>query len=1175
MTRLSLALLGGLQINLDDKPVQGFESNKVRALLIYLAVESQHAHARSTIAALLWPEFPDPIALRNLRFSLSNLRKILGDQQAQPAFLLISGPQLQINPLSDCWLDVRALVNAVESDQVERLRDAVALYRGEFLEGFTVADSSAFEEWLTVRREQYHQLVLMALDRLTVHHERHGEYEQAQTYARRQLELEPWREEAHHVLMRTLAAQGHRTEALAQYDLCCRVLADEFGIEPSSETTALYAQIRGGLFRTPAVLRAPPAFLDPNREAVHDGRALFVGREAELLRLNDALDHALAGHAQIRFVAGEPGSGKTMLMQEFVRQAMARASDLIVASGTCNAYSDMGDPYSAFREILDMLTGNVEARWAVGAIQRDHALRLWSCLPDAVHALLEQGRDVIDRLVSGSELLARAQIGAPTLAPLLEDLLTRSAEARETAARQQIDLFEQFQSVLEVVAGTHPLLLVLDDLQWADMGSISLLFHLGRQLSTQRFMIVGAYRPGEVAVGRNGQRHPLEPLIHEMQRDYGDIHVDLSLSEGRRWMDSLLDSEPNRLEQRFRDTLYRHTNGHPLFTVELLGAMRQRGDVLLDQQGHWVDSDEINWEVLPPRVEAVIAESIKRLPEALQTVLSIASVEGEFFTAQIISSVLAIDEHDVIRHLSGPLSRQYHLVSASGAERLGVQSISCYRFRHYLFQKYLYNRLDVVERTRLHEAVGRALAALYGERSAEMAATLARHFEAAGLIEQAVAYLEQAGARAVRLFANVEAIAHYSRALNLLDTLPKTSERAVQELRLRGAIRVPLEVTEGYTSDALARNNARVRELTRSMKTSPELFWVMAGLATYSALRLSLREARELGDELLQLAERLGGAPFMLAACQLRSIVALYEGQLADYFRLRQKAHDLYNPEQHTNLAYQFDADVEAAGLAHESWAAWIQGYPDRARQLGEAAVAWAAALEHPFSQAFTLSFTAQTYAWCGDMRKTSEYADRGIALSEKHKMFVWMNSCEFYRIWAGMQETRSTAQLALLESNLAVTTMVGLELGRIFDSAAVAEQYGLAGRGTEGLALAQESLDQIERSGFKMLESHLYCVKGALLLRSDHDETAAESCYRKAIDSARAIKAKSWELRAALRLCSLWQEQGKVAEAHALLSGVYGWFTEGFDTSDLQEARRLLHSLAEESTRLGSDDTP
>jgi hypothetical protein len=230
---------------------------------------------------------------------------------------------------------------------------------------------------------------------------------------------------------------------------------------------------------------------------------------------------------------------------------MENHSDLLVVSGECSAYTGIGDPYLPFREILALLTGDVEAKWAAGAMTREHARRLWQTLPVATQALVEAGPDLIDTFLPRAALLERA--ASCTQWPGRSDWLTGLHELVErkptaglggTHSLQQSDLFEQYTHVLQTLAHQGPLLLLVDDLQWADLGSISLLFHLGRHLAGSRILIVGAYRPEEVAIGRDGERHALEPVVNELRRLFGDIILDLGQAESREFVEALLDSEP-------------------------------------------------------------------------------------------------------------------------------------------------------------------------------------------------------------------------------------------------------------------------------------------------------------------------------------------------------------------------------------------------------------------------------------------------------------------------------------------------------------------------------------------------------------------------------------------------------------------------------------------------------
>ena len=239
-----------------------FKSNKVRALLAYLAVEADRPHRREALAGLLWPDRSDRDALSNLRYALASLRRSIGDHTATPPFLLITPQTIQFNPASDHWLDVAELERQIADSrwpmadgkwQIANGAEPVSaqsLYRGSFLAGFSIGDAAPFEEWALLRREQISLQVMSLLGSLAAYHEARGDYPAAQACARQQVALEPWSEEAHRTLMRVLTLDGQRSAALHQYCTCRDLLRDELGVEPTEETTALYEAIRAGAVET-------------------------------------------------------------------------------------------------------------------------------------------------------------------------------------------------------------------------------------------------------------------------------------------------------------------------------------------------------------------------------------------------------------------------------------------------------------------------------------------------------------------------------------------------------------------------------------------------------------------------------------------------------------------------------------------------------------------------------------------------------------------------------------------------------------------------------------------------------------------------------------------------------------------------------------------------------------
>jgi len=498
----------------------------------------------------------------------------------------------------------------------------------------------------------------------------------------------------------------------------------------------------------------------------------FFGRERELGRLADFLARSRASQVQAVFISGDPGCGKTALMTAFAQKAMQAYSDLVVVQGNCNAFSGVGDPYLPFREVLNQLTGDVTGQYAAIPISNQQAQRLWARSPGVIQQLVQHSYYLVDRMIPGDALLGRAKTlsqGDTGWLNTLQDAIDRARAISSELPRSA--LLEQYASLLRVLGDDSPVLLLLDDLQWVDQSSLHLLAYLSQRLQGARVCLVCAFRPEEVTLPRDGERHPLVPILNDFKRRFGEITIDLQKTNdqtGRLFLDALLDSEPNQLGLDFRDRFFERTQGHPLFTVELLRAMQNRGDLVRDPDRGWVEGQVLRWDHLPTRVEAVIAERVDRLDDHLRGILAVASIEGEVFTTQVIAQVEGLSERTLYRALTQELAVQHQLVRETGDVLVGGQYLGRYRFAHALFQEYFYQGLGTGERRLLHGEVATALETLYIGQTNRILAELAHHFIEAGWIEQAIIYLQKAGDAASAQYANDEAVSFYSQALELV-----------------------------------------------------------------------------------------------------------------------------------------------------------------------------------------------------------------------------------------------------------------------------------------------------------------------------------------------------------------------------------------------------------------------
>ena len=928
----------------------------------------------------------------------------------------------------------------------------------------------------------------------------------------------------------------------------------------------LFSDLRGIEEGTAITAAAPspqvPTFLAEGEEAAERERPLFVAREHEIEKLSKFLETALTGQGQVAFVTGEAGSGKTTLVNAFAWQAQDKHADLVVATGNCNAHTGVGDPYLPFREVLSLLTSEIEARWEAGEISREHANRLWNLLPISLHALVESGPDLIDTFVSGNVLAAHAVAfasGRENWLTKLKKLMEQKMAAPAPTTMKQSDLFDQYTKVLQEIARQRPLLLVLDDLQWADLGSISLLFHLGRQIHGSRILILGAFRHTEVALGREGERHPLEPVVNELKRDFGDFEVEPGLAGGREFVYAFIDTEPNQLDSVFRDKLYQQTKGNPLFTVELLRAMQEQGSLIKDSEDRWAKGPELNWEIMPERVDAVISERIGRLPAELQKVLSMASVEGEDFIAEVVARLQKVDDLEMVQLLSEELEKRHRLVSAKGIRQIDTQRMSLYRFRHILFQKYLYSNLDKVEKANLHEKIGGVIEALYGEKAEEIAVQLARHFQEAGIASKAVKYLLLAGNKAMQLSANEEAVAHFSKGLELLKTLPASPERAQQELKLQVALGAPLQALKGYGAPEVSQTYDRARELCQQIGETPQLFPVLFLLCSFYWARAEHHTARKLSEQLFNLAQMVQEPVKTAIAQWAQGLSLVYLGEFIPAKAHLEQVIALYDSKKHRSLAFRYGQDPAASCMIWDAWILWFLGYPDQALKLSQMAITLASELNHPYTLAFVLAVGSWFHSFRREFEASRELSEESIKISEEKGFELFKTAAPVFRGYTQIVEGQLEDGIAQVKQGIAAWKSMGVEMHSTHLLAWLAEAYTKSGQTKEGLETIAEAFEALEKTGERYYEAELHRIKGELLLQQGIDEVEVKVCFRQAIDIAREQSAKSLELRATISMARLLKKMGSPGEGRHLLGEIFGWFTEGLETPDLKEAKALL----------------
>jgi predicted ATPase len=438
-----------------------------------------------------------------------------------------------------------------------------------------------------------------------------------------------------------------------------------------------------------------------------------------------------------------------------------------------------------------------------------------------------------------------------------------------------------------------------------------------------------------------------------------------------------------------------------------------------------------------------------------------------------------------------------------------------------------------------------------------------------GNVRKAIEYLHLAGQQALQRSAYAEAVSHLTTALELLTTLPDTPEHLQQELMLQLALGAPLRIAKGYTAPEVEKVYTRARALCHRLRETSQLFPALWGLWYFYFVRAEYQSARELGQQCLTLAQSVQDSALLVEAHFALGLTLRSLGEFAPARELLEQGVGLYNLQQHHALAFRYGQDPKVASLCNMAFTLWELGYPDQALTRVHDALALAQELSHPFSLAYALISAALLHQSRREEQLAQELAGATITLCTEQGFPFWLTYGTILQGWVRAEQGQGEEGIAQIRQGLAGVRATGTGLGRPHNLAVLAEAYGKVGQIEEGLNMLTEALAVVDKTGERYYEAEIYRLKGTLTLQSKvqglkSKVEEAKECFLRGIEIAQRQQAKSLELRAVVSLARLWQRQGKRAEAHKLLSEIYGWFTEGFDTKDLQEAKALLDQLTE-----------
>jgi tetratricopeptide (TPR) repeat protein len=844
---------------------------------------------------------------------------------------------------------------------------------------------------------------------------------------------------------------------------------------------------------------------------------IFVGRQAERAALSRCLEQALNGAGRMVLIGGAAGVGKTRIGAEIGAEASLRGMRTFV--GSCYDRDDPV-PFIPFVEILE------EA--------------------------LAQTRDLTAfREALGSDAPEMARL-LPRLRRLFPDIPPPLELPAEQSRRI---LFGATSDFFARVARNTPVLILLDDLHWADEGTLLLLNHLAQSVPNIPILIVGTYRDFEL--DPSGQ---LTRTLDELIRRHLAERIALGGLSKSAVADMLCALSERTPPDSVVQLFYSYTEGNPFFIEELFLHLVERGK-LTDPSGEFRSTLNIADIDVPQSVRLVIGRRLARLGDGTQKILGTAAVIGRSFTFELLEASTAVDADALLDCIDE-------------AERAGLISSSLqypevrFKFAHELIRRAVLDGQSAPRRQRLHLRVANTIEQLYRNALDDHAEDLAHHLWHAGAVAdtgKTIRYLQMAGEKAVQRSANVEAVGHFRNALELIKTTPATPERLPQELTLNTALGTGLVATKGFSSLEVGSVFARARELSQRMGEAPQLFRALWGLWINYASRGEHRAGFELGEQCLQLAQSTGESSFLVEAHHALGVSCCCSAEFSKGLEHLEQAIAVYDPVRHGSLAYTYGQDPAVACLIHAGWALWFLGYPDQSLKRSDEGIALARKLKHPPTLATAAAFGAWNYQFYRNSQAVEELAREGVEVSTEHDAAFNKAIGIILGGWAltqrGMKEDGIARMSIGIEAFRAADAVIMLP----YFSALLAEVYGEVGRAEEGLRL----LEGVDNTHEQYWEAELYRVEGELILKltgdpaSQHKNQAkAEELFLQALATARSQNTKSLELRAAMSISRLQLQQGKPSEARELLEGVFRWFTEGFHTADLQEAKSLIEGL-------------
>jgi class 3 adenylate cyclase/predicted ATPase len=849
--------------------------------------------------------------------------------------------------------------------------------------------------------------------------------------------------------------------------------------------------------------------------ASRTGWTPLVGREQEIGVLRERWAQVKDGLGQVVLLSGEAGIGKSRLVQVLTEQVAAEPWAWLTPC-QCSPYHQ----HTALYPMIELLE-----RVALRFEREDSPPQKLRKLEGFV---VQYGLPLAEAVPLCAALLSL---------PLPADY----APVTVSPEQQKQQTLHVLLTILLRIAAQQPVLFVMEDLHWVDPSTLELLSLLVDQGPTVRILTLFTFRP-DFSSPWTGRAHLTQLTVNRLPRQQA-VEVIRQVAHGK------------GLPAEVVEQIVAKTDGVPLFVEELTKMVLESG-LLQEQDERYALTGPLHPLAIPATLHDSLMARLDRLA-AVKALAQLGATLGREFSYALLQAVALWDEDTLRRGL-------HQLVEAEFLYQRGLPPQATYTFKHALIQDVAYQSLLRSTRQQSHQRIAQVLESRFPEVCETQPELLAHHYTAAGCTEEAVVYWQRAGQHASDRSAHLEAISHVTTGIELLKTLPETPEHTQHAVTLHIALGASLLMAKGHAAPEVEHAYSRARELCQQVGETPELVQVLFGLWRFHLVRSQLHTAREIGDTLLGLAHQAHDPALAVVAHYALGVTWFCLGTLP---AARQHLEDgivRYTPDQRRAPVFRIGQDPGVACRAYAARALWCLGYPAQALARLHEALTLAHELSHPYSLAFVRCWAAMVSQWRRDVPAVHEHAEAAVALSTEQGFPGWAATGTIFCGWALAMQGQGEEGMAQVRQGSTAWRATGAALNVPYYCTVLAEVCDHLGHTEDGLQALAEAHTLVEQHDERYWEAEVCRLRGVLLLRQPGTSQAeAETWLRRALDVARSQEAKSLELRAAMSLSRLWQQQGKQAEAQQLLAEVYGWFTEGFDTADLQDAKVLLAALA------------